>query len=308
MKTTFRRQQGAVMMVLAMILFATGSSYMLAVLNANSASLMRQQDAGQALIAAKEAIIAYAVMHGDFYGIAGAGPGHLFCPDTNNNGQENSPCAGNALGRLPRSIVLPSGDNFPLSDYGSGIDQQLWLAVAPAFKRAPAGVLNSAIAGNLTLDGQPGIAAVLIAPGEPLAGQTRGNNTAANYLEGANTSLPDFSTGSNAAPGTFNDRVLAIRSTEILTPVTVRVAERVRQALGAYHLANGFFPVDQATFNAVLAVAGVMPPWYVTNGWPGVTNYSRLSINVATVQFTGCAISFTLNAGVVALGKSQNRC
>ncbi|MFM1894969.1 MAG: hypothetical protein RLZZ385_43 [Pseudomonadota bacterium] len=295
-------------MVLAMILFMAGSSYIIAVLGSNDVERLREADAGQALLAAREAVIAFAVMHGDYYGAAGTGPGHLFCPDTNNNGQENTPCAGNALGRLPQSVTLPSGDVFRLSDYGVSFDQQIWYAVAPAFKRAPAGILNTSINGNLTLDGQTGIAVVLMAPGAALLGQNRSSNTAGNYLESANTTLPDFTLGSTLATDSFNDRVLAIRSSDIHTPVSSRVAERVRVALAAYHTANGAYPPSQATFTAALAVAGVMPAWYAANGWPGVTTYTQINANTATVQFTGCAITYTLTSAATALARSANRC
>jgi len=133
------KQSGAILMLLMLVLFVGGSTALLTALNNNDVAIHRDDKTTVALRKAKAAIIAYGVLHGDAYGLAGAGPGHLFCPDFDNDGQEDSPCAADAVGRLPQSITLPSGEVFYLSEHNAGIDQQLWYAVSSEFRRSPLG-------------------------------------------------------------------------------------------------------------------------------------------------------------------------
>lgn len=304
-----RRQQGVILILLGVLLFFAGAGFLFSVANSNQTAVRRDREIRSALVDAREALLAYAVTVGDAYGATGAGPGHLPCPDTNGDGVENAPCAGNVVGRLPRSIVLPSGVVLLLSDYGVGFDERIWYAVSPPYKRLPQGSVNSSAPGTFTVDGQPGVAAILLASGPALSGQTRASNTASNYLEGANTTVPDFVSFEAAlAPNGFNDRVLPLYGRDILAPVTARVVEPIRTALDTYHTSNGFYPPDAPTFAATLAVAGVMPAWYAANGWPATVTYSRPAASTAVLQFTGCAIVYTVNFGVVPLSRSQSSC
>lgn len=300
------RQQGVVLIVLAMILFMGGASWIIAVLNSNQTSLRRDAAITTAMNEAKERLIAYSVLHADYYPAAIAvGPGHLPCPDTNGNQAENTPCAGNALGRIPVSYTLPSTEVMPLSDFNTGIDQRFWYAVANEFKRSPNGVANTTSTGSLTLDGQTGIAALIIAPGEALLNQTRGNNTASNYLEAGNATGPNFVTSSALGPANFNDRVLPITVAELMSPVTARVVEAMRPQILAYQVLNGAFPANAAEF--LLAVAGA-PLWVLANNWPAVTTYTVLSPTTATIQFTSCNIVYTLDYLANTVTKSGARC
>lgn len=300
-----RAQRGVVMLIMFMILFLAGASVFLTVMNNNVLNQQQNSDAMAAMRDVRESLISYAVLYGDYYGAAGAGPGHLPCPDSNRSGTENVPCNATTLGRLPESIVLPSGDVFALSDYLAGIDEQIWYAVSPAFRRSSPGVVNTTTTGSLTVDGRAGIAAVLIAPGEDMYFQSRPNSNSSNYLEAGNDGGPNFVSNNPADPNNFNDRVLGLAAADILSPVSARVAEQIKIQLDVYFGVNGNYPPDAAEFAVAM---GGAPAWFTANNWDGVTTYSQLSANTASVVFAGCAITYTLDQTTPNIGRTGTRC
>lgn len=299
-----QKQGGVALLVFFMVVFFATASAFLTVVNNNVVGRQSAVNTISALSAAKDSLIAYAVLHGDYYGAAGAGPGHLPCPDTNDNSSENSPC-NTPFGRLPESITVPGGPVFPLSSYDSGVDQQIWYALSDDFRRNPTGVLNSSSTGNITLDGQTNIAAVLIFPDEAQISQSRPNNNAANYLEAGNALGTAFVSNNPADPENFNDTVLGISVDEIMSPVTARVAETIKIQLDIYHGLNGNYPPDQAEF--VTAMGGA-PAWLAANNWAAITTYAQLTTDSGSVVFGGCGITYTLDVSIIAIAKSSSRC
>jgi type II secretory pathway pseudopilin PulG len=312
MTKVLRSQQGAALLILMLALFSVTMAVLLRGLNNRTAQLERQAATTAALMQAKEALIGYAVVHP-----SAAGPGHLPCPDTSPPafaadgspqppyGQPNTPCGPGAIGRLPHTLP---GAAFH-ADFGSAIDQQFWYAVGNPFLENPAAgvdnTLNTTVTAPLSVDGRANIAAVLIAPGPALAGQNRPGTNPADYLEGVNSSGPDFSGSPTSSPDTFNDLVVAIDRTEILTPVTARVAEEIRQHLDNYHATNGAYPADQASFVAALAGA---PPWFTANDWQTTTVYTQVSADQVSLIFSGCSITYTITSGTAAISRSQPSC
>ncbi len=295
-------QRGAALLILLMILVVGVMAVLLKGLNNRSLQLRQNAATISALAKAKEALISYAVMYADNYPPTDAGPGHLMCPDTNNDGLPDSPCGPNAIGRLPRSITLPSGSLFALSNQDSGIDQQFWYALTDNYRNSPAGVVNSSTTGSLTLDGQGDVVAVIIAPGPPLSSQSRPGSNAMDYLETGNIGGPAFVT---SASGEFNDRVLAVRRSEMMPLITVRVAEEIKKHLDAYHLTYGVYPADSSSFASALSTA---PQWFTSNQWLSVTTYTPISGDNATLSFSTCGITYSLTFGVTGIGRSQTHC
>jgi len=293
------------MLLMFLLMFVAGSGLFLTVLNNNLGRLQADNTAMNSLRAARDTLIAYAVLHGDYYGAAGAGPGHLPCPDSNGNGAENTPCNANTLGRLPESFTVPGGNVFPINSELAGIDQQLWYAVSPAFRRSTAGVVNTSVTGNLSLDGRTGLAAVIIAPGEAVGSQARPSNNNANYLEAGNAGGPNFVSNNPADPDNFNDRVIAVHAQDILSPVSARVAETIKQQLDAYHSSNGQYPPDAAEFTAAI---GSAPAWFANNQWNTNSNYTFLTASTASVSFNGCAIVYTLNQATPNITRTGSQC
>lgn len=331
-------QRGVVLLLMMLAILLVGVSVFIRVLNNNHVVLQEQSNTSDALSGIKESLISYSVLYADYYGAASAGPGHLMCPDTDGDGVEDSPCAVNSLGRLPTTMTLPSGEFFPLSSHESGVNQQIWYALSDALRRSPTTALNTSTAGNLTLDGLGGIAAVLIAPSDIIAGQTRTSNSSADYLEAENVAAPDFASNDPLDPNNFNDRVLPIRLSEIFSPVTARVADVIRVQLDDYHAISGVYPVNQIDFELVLngnipvgvgggkgggkgkgkgkggggglgvGILNPMPAWFTSNAWVSVSNYTQITNDSGNVVFTGCNITYTLNFGLSKLGKVGSSC
>lgn len=292
---TDERQRGVVLLAFFIVLFLGAAGAIITVLDNNTVDQRRNANTMNAMRAAKEALIAYAVLYSENYSVAGSGPGYLPCPDSNGDGLENAPCGSNSLGRLPSLITLPSGSDFPLSVYGANVDEQFWYSVSDTFRRSPLGVLNSTALSTVTLDTQSRIAAVIIAPGPATGGQARPSNIAARYLEANNTTAPNFVSSDPVNPTLFNDRVLPITIDEIMTPITRKVADLIQIHLDAFHVLSPLgYPLTQLDFNAMLLLAPV-PAWFNVNGWPLITNYTRVSADQATLTFTGCAnVSYQL--------------
>ena len=252
-----KAQEGIILLLMMLALLLVGTSVYIRVLRNSDAFLQHESNTTDALSRSKENLISYAVLYADYYGAASAGPGHLMCPDTDGDGIENVACAVNSLGRLPTSMALPSGDIFSLNSYESGLDQQIWYALSDDFRRSSVTPLNTSTAGNLTMNGQGSIAAILIAPEGVIGAQARSSNSSVDYLESANVSAPDFVSFNQLDPASFNDRVLPIRLTEIFSPVTARVAEAIRIQLGDYYAISGMYPANQSDFEDILN--GIVP-------------------------------------------------
>lgn len=237
-RATRHRQRGAVVL-LFLLLAVSGSAFvMLKALNESAARDARQRYESTAVLnAAKRALIGYAVAYADGTHALGKGPGHLPCPDHDPAGTVGSSDAvpdctlasSNETGRFPwRTLGLPE-----LRD-GSGAP--LWYAVSDAFRSNASPPLNSDTAAGLTVDARTDVVAVVIAPGEALAGQSRtGANdyTPAAWLEDANATTGD-GVFASAASGAFNDVVLAVTRAELMAAVERTVVTEVANALDAY--------------------------------------------------------------------------
>ena len=258
---------------------------------------------------AKETLLAFALTYADNF--TGSPPGRFPCPDSDNDadGLPNSPCnVGNNPGRLPRRVTTGSGASFIVSDYGLQNGQRFWYAVTPAFRQSSTAVLNSNTTGTLTLDGQNDVVAIVAAPGEPLTGQTRHNNTATNYLESTNAAGLNFVSSLPANPTAFNDRVLPIYRHEVMTLVTARIVQIIRGILDTYHPANGnSYPIDEPTFKAAL-LAGGPPAWLAANDWDDISSYLLTSPDEVTITFGGCDVNYAIAFGQPDIERSQSSC
>lgn len=246
------REQGLVTLLALLVLVSAGAFFLLRALN-RAGQGPAAAETQQALRAARDALIGYAVRYPDTPGVpAGAGPGRLPCPDTRVDagepvGAADSPCAlasGSTTGRFPwHTLDVPE-----LVD-GSGAP--LWYAVSDPHRAFLSAALGPDTRGALGLDrcapGGDDVVALVLAPGPALAGQVRepSGYAALSYLEGDNVSAQDgcFTTRSDAlAP----DAVLAIGRTALMQAVGNRVLEDVANALARYRAAHGAYPWLQA--------------------------------------------------------------
>lgn len=245
----------------------------------------------QALQEAKEALIASALTTDSL-------PGRLPCPeDISRIGLSTEGSAGSCtnadmhIGRLPwRTLTLPQ--------QADGTGEQLWYVLAPNFRQAP---INSASVGKLTLNGQGNLAAIIIAPGPPLANQGRPIPTAAapplasDYLDGGNAD-GDLAFFTNPVDG--NDRAIGVSVAELTAPVARRVLAEIagpnvngqtpgteppRYGLRHYYAQTGNFPaqLDPGSLSIDPAASG----WINSNGWWSLpVGYARTS-NGALLMF-----------------------
>jgi type II secretory pathway pseudopilin PulG len=198
-----RRQQGIALVLLVIGLVIGLGAFLVIGLGQNETKISRDQITQNSLRQAKEALLAYAaswpnrrgtnpaIASNDVFGQK-RGPGFLPCPDIDNSGVANQGGCGNEsgntldgqasrLGRLPfRTLGLP--------DLRDGAGERLWYAVSSKYKTsdpnydlnpdsglgtitvraADGSVLHDGTNINLYLAQTGGVAAVIIAPGEPV--------------------------------------------------------------------------------------------------------------------------------------------
>jgi hypothetical protein len=253
-----RLQQGGSLLILMCVLLIAGAGVMLYPL-ASPQAHQRAEDAATdaALADAKAALLGYAATTP----MENRSTGNLLCPDITGNGiawNTGNGCAGAAnqglrLGRVPwRTLGVPEARD------ASG--ERLWYAVSDNFRSFQPATSHSETSGTITVrdaNGQllydasigQGVAAVIIAPGPPLASprlQKRPSNTAADYLDIArgedNASFQDGSTNGfihgpvRASDGNLimNDRMVVITRDELLAVIEKRFAAEVRNCLVAW--------------------------------------------------------------------------
>ena len=245
----FRSQRGAALIALVLALALGSGLVTVGWLEAAARSTHKALRTEAALAAARDALIGYAATYPDqHYGRHG--PGYLPCPDTTGNGSPNSPCSANPIGRLPWR-------RLGLHDPRDGDGERLWYALARRFrangyKHRP---LNWETAAELVADGRSDIAAVVLAPGGPLAFQDRGRDRLdpARFLESGNEDPSDATYVSGDAPQALatpardrlNDRVATISRDRLMAAAARRVLAETRIVLEQYRDApwnSGAYP------------------------------------------------------------------
>ena len=238
-----RRQRGAALLVSLLILLLAAMSIFFGQVD-GATPPAREYATRTALAQAREALIGFAASyperHPDSHDELRQVAGFLPCPDTDNDGRAELVCGGegvSVVGRLPwRTLDLP---DLRDADY-----ECLWYAVSGSFKNnAKPKLLNWDSAGQLrvvdagsgaVLTEEDGAAAVIFAPGRPLAGQQRRAGTGicpgeqgndyASYLESG--SFPDSSTVTLRQGARddlqINDRLVWITPRDIFTRVRAR--------------------------------------------------------------------------------------
>lgn len=250
-------QRGHVLALLLIFLAGFGALWM----GQTSPTLSRitpsDLETSQSLISAKRSLVAYALSYADNYQPAGAGIGHMPCPDldpiddgiTSNDGPD-PPCGlhQRQIGRLPRQTFTFSSPDP--TEAGSNVrdkriafyqeqslrDQQLWYVVSSAFVNNPhSTVVNAATKGTLSVDGQDDVVAIVIAPGAALGRQhlSRPGDDLAYYLEDENAD-GDL-VYSRKRTHSSNDRLIYITGSELSRLMEKRVVAIVVHWLEAFY-------------------------------------------------------------------------
>ncbi len=247
-----RRQNGAALMLFALVL-VLGTSWML-VSSLNKATADRstsiRNQSGAVLKQAKEGLIGYVVAQAALS--SNLNPGKFPCPEAaasagqSSEGTAASSCSLPAIGRLPwKTLGIDK-----LTD-GSG--EPLWYVLSTGW--AGSGIkINTDSTGNLTVDGQANAAiALIIAPGSALIASPTSTQIAAgcsartqsrdakfqagppdyrDYLECENASSPSDSSFvttvvDNVTDVVFNDQATTVTAADIMPALDGVVAQRI---------------------------------------------------------------------------------
>lgn len=242
------RERGVALLILLAVLGLVAVFVLIGRLGGNRLQNERDPITETALAQAKEALIGYAATYRDTH--PNEVFGYLPCPDTNAISETAGSAAGNcgpmgntAVGRLPyRTLGLP--------DLRDSSGNCLWYAVSGRFKNNPPQVqLNWDTPGSITLldndgtviagdsDGHLGVAAVVFAPGPPIAGQIRSASSIpcgdlpfppTAFLDDPNAVYEQSTLvvrQGNPADPTNNDRMISISPTEIFERVKLRTTD-----------------------------------------------------------------------------------
>jgi len=296
-----RRQAGVALLALLTLLTLWGLYLLVGELNTTQFQVARKEATGAALVQARQALVGRAA--GD-----DNRPGSLPCPALDESGVA-ALLVGNQcptyIGRLPWRTL----DVGQLRDDAG---QLLWYALAPALRDDDsAQPINFETVPQLRLDGAPNVAAIIFAPGAPLAGQNgRPGNAVADYLDGSNgDGDQDFVSGPQTA--VFNDNVLAVTRDDVFRVVNQRVLGEVRaraenaslpdHGLRGYQALNGSFPAadgDSDGWADAGVTTGRLPhrdlsfsaaasAWLTANDWWRLLGYTQVAACLARIGITG---------------------
>ena len=292
------KSRGAVALIVLILMLSLSGIALYSARHANSASTY-SADVSERLVSAKQALIEYAVSYPQLYLENSAGPGKFPCPDSNGNGNAGPTCPTLSVGLLPREFTVPTGVVQTLQPDRSVSTEPLWWVVAGPFRNRPAAsgapghamILNSHTEPRLRLDSMTDVIGLLIAPGPPLPGQTRGGPSlhVADYLEGENAD-GDY-TFSKAAG---NDRVVAVRWRDVMPLVERQVLGVIRDRLQQYKTDHGQF-ARLARIDTQDGAGDLPCSVCQTSGWMALPRY-RVGLESTPEQFC---------AGVAGGGHAQ---
>jgi hypothetical protein len=303
---TIARQKGAVLILLAFIIGLGVLAYLLHAFDPARLRLEQDKKTYQTLNEAKQALIAWAVSHPNT-------PGLMPYPDRKGDGNydDTSDCYISTvnfnylftLGRLPLFrndpfCINPKNNvvNGVSGDFRDSAGERLWYEVSKNLlhdykdnggnPNGTSPIINPGIVNNpaypwFTVRDRSGtvitsrVAAVIIAPGEPIGGQDRSGGIADpnQYLDKitmadntvyqnynyptSDINVKEFIIGENfktvakndptyknqsIEPYYFNDRLVYITIDELMAAVEKRVGEVVRSSLKTYQDTNGYYP------------------------------------------------------------------
>ena len=240
--TPINRQSGVVVLIMILTLLATSAVYLTAEFSNTG---QQNRDTLNSLLAAKQALLAYAVNYADNYGHnSRGGPGRLPCPALEKFSSPARSCGENAIGYLPANWPR-SGRQMEIDYLERFLDRDIWYAVAPDHRYNPAfnALTSDRGDGLLSVDDMHDVVAVLIAPGPSLENQLRSDNNQplteiiGQYLEGDNADADAHYTLTES-----NDLLVAIRRAELVSLMELRVLGFVKQWLIEYKAQYGFYP------------------------------------------------------------------
>jgi len=291
------RQRGVILLMMVALIVVSASYLLLARLNSSQLAISNNNRSATTLGEVRTALLGYALS-------SQQQPGALPCPDSDNDGVSNPPPP--AAGPCTAAVARLPWRTLGLADLRDAGNARPWYALAPAFDGS--GIINSETPASLRINaGATAIAAIILAPGDPVPGQNRlpgAQNDLRQYLEDDNADNDNNYV--TTAAGNFNDQLRSITQAELLQATERRVLQEVRRQLLNYNNDNGTFPyaatpsdASQACDNNVsqgfvpLAIGALpaslnpcitpdwtasptaaLPGWFAANGWDQLIWYA----------------------------------
>jgi hypothetical protein len=248
--------------------------------------IVRAADNSRVLGQARTALFGYALRADSHL------PGQLPCPDTDNDGLSDN-CAGAgpvATGYLP---WLELG----LADLRDASGERLWYVLAREFDGSQ--IINSdSVSGSLSIDGIPGYAAIVFAPGKPIMNQARppaAQGNVARFLEADNADNDNLYVTQSA--GEFNDQLLDITAASLIQATERRVTAMLRRELQDYYSQHNYYPnpaaqggidCDSSRNHGLIPLnissgcsgfadwggSAELPAWFSAQGWNNLVWYA----------------------------------
>ena len=293
---TFNHQRGAALLAFVLVMLVGSSFLLISKLNAKVRDREDLVQTYDSLQRTKDAVIAFALTIPERSGAnPRPGPGHLPCPDINNDGAGDAAGCNGAnfgpnvrIGRIPYQTLedeVLTGGNGDVLWYAIDVNYGFFAGALPN--------INSETAGQLSLDNSGDVVALIIDPGPALNGQFRDlinagnpiNNNPVNYLENENgdndANFISMLIGGNNA--NFNDNVIAITRQELMATIEKRVLAEVANAFEIYRVDPDFDDVG-----------GVDPTCPIPNptcddAFPWLLPFTDPRVNPGTDWFAGVA-------------------
>jgi len=246
------RQRGFALLLILLVIVTVGSTLLFTGPLRLGTDPEEQAVIGSDLVEGRSGLTVYAA----WGGVSSGRPGTVPCPDMSEPGEpgygqmHNFSCNSSDevfIGRLPWKTL----DMRPAP-------QPVWLAVDGFFvndpDNEPVNPTNDNLTGLLRLNGESGYAAVVLAPGDPLEGQTgRPSSAISDYLEGHNRDGHDGEAGptpqfencgamdsvSRLDDEPCNDRAIGIRASRILELGGLRALAEVEEIIRNYNAPPG---------------------------------------------------------------------
>lgn len=216
--------------------------------DAEQSRIRQKEKTARALALAKEALLSHAIIDAVSTAQTSPRPGELPCPDRDNDGAADGGSACIPVGWFPWKTL-------ELEELRDTADERLWYAVSEDFQDDGESepVINSAATFNnlLHILNTSGVetgtaAAVILAPGSPMPGQTRSAadsvvaDVIQQYLEGTNNDSDD--TFTNEATSALNDQIIVITADELVEKATDVAMREARSVMKRYYRENHFYP------------------------------------------------------------------
>jgi hypothetical protein len=237
------KSRGFALLIMLAIILVAFTTIAISRLSHNSGEQQNRTRTTQALVQARDAIMAFTLSPTD----PTRPPGILPCPDINGDGESDPLPNPGGVCNNRRGLVPFVTLNIPQPLDGTGAP--IWYVVPIQYTEPVTAIYNSnnTNPSTLVLNQTQLMAFILLAPNDPLSAQVRTSRTpavglVAQFLEGENANSILDNNYSDLRNATQNDQVLGMPTGVFWTTVEARVLQEVRSIFETYHTNCGVYP------------------------------------------------------------------